>query len=110
VLDCGVQLHVDRRGEGESYSPGRRVAVGIKPEDIHLGGSGAVTPAGELALTANAVVEEVFYFGSHVDVQVRLADSSWRVRAGKQFGLDVGTDVEIVVAESAVSVFPLNDS
>jgi ABC-type Fe3+/spermidine/putrescine transport system ATPase subunit len=103
-LDGGLSVHAPARS-GEQLESGQRVAVGIKPEDVRLG-----APLPNPALSLEAEVELVSYFGSHVDVSVRTAELAWRVRAGKEFSLRPSDSIELTVARGAVSVFPLDEA
>ena len=61
-----------RTANGLRCSPGERVAVGIRPEQITLGAE----PPGEAAANVfRAVVEEVTYLGENLHYRVRLGPS-----------------------------------
>jgi iron(III) transport system ATP-binding protein len=88
---------------GQRLTPGQRVIVGVKPEDVRIDGSG-----GELTL--DAAIESVSYYGSYVDVAATVRGERWRIRSDKKSHHVGGSDsVVLTVRQEALSVFPLDE-
>jgi iron(III) transport system ATP-binding protein len=90
--------------DGQRLTPGQRVIVGVKPEDVRIDGSGP----GDLTLDAS--IESVSYYGSYVDVAAVVRGERWRIRSDKKSHQVGGSDsVVLTVRQEALSVFPLDE-
>ena len=89
---------------GQRLTPGQRVIVGVKPEDVRIDGSGTG------AFTLDAAIESVSYYGSYVDVAATVRGERWRIRSDKKSHHVGGRDrVVLTVRQEALSVFPMDE-
>jgi iron(III) transport system ATP-binding protein len=97
-LDCGGELWVSP--EGLNTTPGTRVAVAIKPEDL------TVVPDSAGRNCLEATVEAVAYVGSHCDLSLELGGERFRARTSKFTEVSVGDGIRVRVDQQAIRVFP----
>jgi ABC-type Fe3+/spermidine/putrescine transport system ATPase subunit len=89
---------------GQQLTPGQRVVVGVKPEDVRI------NAAGNGVLSLDAAIDSVSYYGSYVDVAATVRGERWRIRSDKNSHHVGGSDrVVLTVRQEALSVFPTDE-
>jgi ABC-type Fe3+/spermidine/putrescine transport system ATPase subunit len=101
----GVGAKVQAEADDDSLTPGRRVLVAIRPEDIEIEKRGENRRENALACG----VERVLYLGSECEVLLRAGDESITLLASRAKAAEVGNQLDLYLPPESVRVWAADD-
>ena len=108
----GVLVELDRVGarvqaeaDDDSLSPGRRVLVAIRPEDLEIERRGV----NHRENTLPCAVERVLYLGSECEVLLRSGDEAFTLVASRAKAADVGHQLDLYLPPEHVRVWAADE-
>jgi ABC-type Fe3+/spermidine/putrescine transport system ATPase subunit len=104
ALDNGINLSIPAarfvpQTAVSTFKLADRVAITIKPEDVHLASECSGVPI-------SAEVEGSSYHGSHTEVTMRVAGEHWRVWTTASLHLHTGQAVDLTLDVERITAFP----